>query len=179
MCWLYTSSPAFAFHFRPSSQHPVLQNSPSHLLHASSRFRDITQGHGVAVRYIARWCGIVVCYFAWGCGVTLRYVARWSGVAMSYIARGSGVAVRYVARGYRIAGCCAVAGSLGYITIGVAQWGCRACYTSGINTHEGTGRATAGALLRSLPHNGTHLYGIAIEYVVSCTRYHPVHKCDP
>ena len=52
------------------------------------------------------------------------------------------------------------------------------CYTSGINTHEGTGKATAKALLRSLPHNGTQLYGITIEYVVSCTRYHPVHKCD-
>ena len=52
------------------------------------------------------------------------------------------------------------------------------CYTSGIATHEGTGKATAVALLRSLPHNGTHLYGITIEYVVSCTCYHPVHKCD-
>ena len=31
------------------------------------------------------------------------------------------------------------------------------CYTSGINTHEGTGIATAAALLRSLPHNGTQL----------------------
>ena len=53
-----------------------------------------------------------------------------------------------------------------------------ACYTSGINTHEGTGKATAKALLRSPPHNGTQLYGITIEYVVSCTCYHPVHKCD-
>ena len=52
------------------------------------------------------------------------------------------------------------------------------CYTSGINTHEGIGKATAEALLRSLPHNGTQLYGITIEYVVSCTCYHPVHKCD-
>ena len=52
------------------------------------------------------------------------------------------------------------------------------CYTSGINTHEGTGKATAEALLRSLPHNVTQLYGITIEYVVSCTCYHPVHKCD-
>ena len=52
------------------------------------------------------------------------------------------------------------------------------CYTSGIDTHEGTGKATAEALLRSIPHNGTHLYGITIEYVVSRTCYHPVHKCD-
>ena len=29
------------------------------------------------------------------------------------------------------------------------------CYTSGINTHEGTGKAMAEALLRSLSHNGT------------------------
>ena len=47
------------------------------------------------------------------------------------------------------------------------------CYTSVISTHEGTGMATAEALLRLLPHNGTHLYGITIEYVDSCTRYHP------
>ena len=29
------------------------------------------------------------------------------------------------------------------------------CFTSGINIHEGTGKATAEALLRSLPHNST------------------------
>ena len=29
------------------------------------------------------------------------------------------------------------------------------CYTSEINTHEGTGKAMAKALLRSLPHNDT------------------------
>ena len=52
------------------------------------------------------------------------------------------------------------------------------CYTSGINTHKGTRKATPKALLRSLPHNGTQLYGITIEYVVSCTCYHHVHKCD-
>ena len=52
------------------------------------------------------------------------------------------------------------------------------CYTSGINTHEATGKATAEALLWSLPHNSTHLYGITIEYIVSSTCYHPVHKCD-
>ena len=47
------------------------------------------------------------------------------------------------------------------------------CYTSGISTHEGTGIAMAEGLLWSLPHNGTRLYGTTIEYVVSCTRYHP------
>ena len=52
------------------------------------------------------------------------------------------------------------------------------CYTSEINPHEGTGKATAEALLRSLPHNSTQLYGITIEYVVSCTCYHPVPKCN-
>ena len=52
------------------------------------------------------------------------------------------------------------------------------CYTSGINTHEGTGKAMAEAWLRSLPHNGTHLYGITVEYIVSYTCYHPLHKCD-
>ena len=30
------------------------------------------------------------------------------------------------------------------------------CFTSGNNTHEGTGKATAEARSRSLPHNGTH-----------------------
>ena len=54
----------------------------------------------------------------------------------------------------------------------------RQCYTSGISTHEGTGKAMADAPLRSLPHNGTHIYGITIEYIVSCILYHPVHKCD-
>ena len=53
-----------------------------------------------------------------------------------------------------------------------------ACYTSRINTHEGTDKATAVALLRSLPHNSTQLYGNTIEYVISCTFYYPVHKCD-
>ena len=52
----------------------------------------------------------------------------------------------------------------------------RGCYTSGINPHEGTGKAMAEALLTLLPHNGTHLYGVTIEYVVSGTCYHPVHK---
>ena len=60
---------------------------------------------------------------------------------------------------------------------GIPKFEC-VCYTSRINTHEGTGEATAEGLLRSLPHNGTQLYGITIEYVVSCTCYHPVHKCD-
>ena len=41
------------------------------------------------------------------------------------------------------------------------------CYSSEINTHEETGKAMAKALLRSLPHNGTQLYGNTIEYVVS------------
>ena len=36
----------------------------------------------------------------------------------------------------------------------------------------------AAALLRSLPHNSTYLYGITIEFVVSCTSYNPVHKYD-
>ena len=31
----------------------------------------------------------------------------------------------------------------------------------------------AEALLWSLPHKGTHLYGTSIAYVVSCTCYHP------
>ena len=39
-------------------------------------------------------------------------------------------------------------------------------------THEGTGIATAEALLWSLPHNGTRLYGTTIEYIVTCTSYH-------
>ena len=60
------------------------------------------------------------------------------------------------------------------IALTASDW----CYTSGINTHEGTGKAMAEALLRLLPHNGTQLYGITIEYVVSCTCFHPVHKCD-
>ena len=130
--WLYTSSSAFAFHFRPSSQHPVLPYSPPFLHHASSRFRDITRGRGVAVRYVARWRGVtvhyvvrwgsvVVRYVAQGCGVAVRYVARGCGVAVRYVAWGCGVAVHYVARGCCVTGCCAVAGAQGYVTIGVAQ----------------------------------------------------------
>ena len=46
------------------------------------------------------------------------------------------------------------------------------CYTSGISTNAGTGIATAEALLWSLPHNGTHLYGTTIEYIVSSLLQH-------
>ena len=45
-----------------------------------------------------------------------------------------------------------------------------------ISTYEGTGIATAEALLRLLPHNGTYLYGITIENITSYICYHPVHK---
>ena len=41
------------------------------------------------------------------------------------------------------------------------------CCTCGMHTNEGIGRAIAEDLLRSLPYNGTYLYAITIEYVIS------------
>ena len=121
--WLYTSSSCLCLPlptFLPKSRVSI---SSSPVLHASSRFRDIARGRGVAVHYIARGWGVAVHYVAQGCSVAVRYVARGCGIAVRYVAREYGVAVRYVARRCDVAGYCAVTGAQGYDTIGVARWG--------------------------------------------------------
>ena len=96
-------------------------HNPLPLLHASSRFHDITWGRSIAGCYVAQWSGLTGCCIIWGYDIALRYPVRGCGTDGRYIVWGYEVAPYYIARGFGVARCYTVAGAQGYDTIGIAQ----------------------------------------------------------